>query len=91
MRQIESKKEMTEFFERNLEKGEKAEEIYYVLLNQGYPKSLINQGYNEAMMRINKRKESQRQKEAESQQKPVEIEPVVEERKGFFGKLFKKK
>jgi biopolymer transport protein ExbB/TolQ len=89
MREIESKREMTAFFEKNLASGREAEEIYSILLNQGYPKSLINAGYNEAADKIRKRKEAEAEK-----QRPVVEEAVpitVEKKQSFFGKLFGKK
>ncbi len=89
MRQIDSKKGMVKFFEDNLIAGRDAEELYTVLLNQGYLKSMINAGYNEAMSNIHKKKQAQAELSA-----PPKIEVVTnskEEKKiGFFSKLKKR-
>ena len=89
MRQIETKKEMREFFEDNLRRGQTVEEIYSILVSQGYPKSLINIGYNEAVAELRRRKELR--EKAEAPKKVIEeIEPIVEEKKkeGFFKRIF---
>ena len=93
MRQIESKKEMTEFFERNLFRGQEAEEIYSILLNQGYSKSMINECYNQALSNIRRKKDEERQKDMEEQRKNEVPMPevVVDKKPGFFGKFFGKK
>ncbi|PJE81690.1 hypothetical protein COU58_01230 [Candidatus Pacearchaeota archaeon CG10_big_fil_rev_8_21_14_0_10_32_42] len=89
MRQIDSKKGMTEFFEKNLPKVQNAEEIYAVLLNQGYPKSMINEGYNQALTNIQKRKEVVMKTEVS--QPKMEIETFQpEKKKSFFGRIFRK-
>ncbi len=88
MRQIESKKEMVAFFESNLEKGHSAEELYSILLNQGYSKMMINAGYNEATSNIRKRKELQAQKDSPPPQKIEIVEGSdLGKKKGFFGRL----
>ncbi len=89
MREIESRKEMTAFFEKNLASGHEAEELYSILLNQGYPKSLINEGYNEATEKMRKRKEVQAEKQIPVVEKAVPAS--VEKKQNFFGKLFGKK
>lgn len=92
MRQIESKKEMVAFFEGNLEKGHSAEELYSILLNQGYSKMMINAGYNEATSNIRKKKELQTQKDSPPPQKIEIVEgPGSGTKKSFFGKLFGRK
>ncbi|MDP3966166.1 MAG: hypothetical protein Q8Q04_01400 [archaeon] len=87
MREIESRKDMVKFFERNLESGRDAGELYSVLLNQGYIKSMINEGYNQALANINKRKQKD-----EIPQPKIEIvtTSTPEKKKGFFSRLFKR-
>lgn len=87
MRQIDSKKGMTEFFEKNLQNGHDAEELYSVLLNQGYPKSMVNDGYNQALTNINKRKEASTPK---VETPKIEVVTETPKKKGFFERVFKK-
>ncbi|MCR4327590.1 MAG: hypothetical protein NUV46_03350 [Nanoarchaeota archaeon] len=87
MRQIDSKKGMTAFFEKHLENGQNAEELYSVLLNQGYPKSIINDGYNQALINIRQKKEAETPKVETPE---IEIVTETPERKSFFQRIFKK-
>ena len=92
MRQFESRKEMISFFEKNLSNGQNAEDLYTVLLNQSYPKSIINSCYNEAMSNLSKRKQGKIEKDLLEQQKTQKVEVIIPEKEpGFFGKLFGKK
>ncbi|MBS3084979.1 hypothetical protein J4411_03645 [Candidatus Pacearchaeota archaeon] len=90
MREIESKKEMVRFFERNLANGHNAEELYSVLLNQGYSKNTINLGYNEALANISKRKQAQKEKELAEQPKIEIVTSSPEKKQSFFKRIFKR-
>lgn len=66
--------------------GQNAKDLYKVLLNQSYPKSMINAGYNEAMDNLNKTKQAQMESFAPKKMEIVTFS-IVQDKPSFFDKV----
>ena len=89
MREIESKKDMREYFKESFLKGQSLEETYSILVHQGYSRGLINESYNEFLKEARARKEQIAKRDAP---KPIIeiIEPEVQKKENFFKRIFKR-
>lgn len=82
-----------DYFEKNLKKGYKLDDLKYMLLSQGYSKTEIGEAIK--IVEEKRKKDQEVIKKEEERQLKMQIhedlKQVTEERKkGFFGRLFGK-
>ncbi len=85
VRDIDNVKGMIDYIQRNLKKGYKIDQLRWALVNQGHSRTEIDR----AMKYVTDMIEAQKAKKAEEDKaKPeVVVEPVVEEKKGAWGRF----
>jgi len=90
LRKVDQLSPLVDYMRRNLSKGYKIADLRWTLVSQGYSKIEIDKALN----LINEEQEAENKKKQEIEEatkkmfSKQEVEPIREEKKGFFGRLF---
>ncbi len=85
----ESVKKIVEYLEKNLKKGYKIDGLKWALINQKYSKTEIDKAVDIVSARTSKNETEQKENEIKEAIVVEDVE-LIEEEKGFIGKLLSK-
>jgi TPP-dependent pyruvate/acetoin dehydrogenase alpha subunit len=81
------KTKLIDYLKRNLKKGYPVDTLKIALINQGYVRSTIDEAIKEAMKQMAAEAPVIKEK-PEIEHEVVKTEPLIEEKKSFWKKLF---